>query len=215
VPFENHILSRQEGFLTKGRQNQKHRTREALLDAAMKLARDGHSPSIAEMAEAARVSIATAYRYFPNPQSLWADMATRTGIPGYPDFLEQLPDDAEAAIDVVVREVARFQFADEALWRGVLRATLDRWFSQLDLPEDERVPVRGITRLEMARRALEPLRDTLPPKLLERLTNAVVLVFGLESMVTTRDTCGLDPDEATEVMRWAAQALIRAALQEP
>lgn len=207
-------LSRQEDFLTKGRQNQKHRTREALLDAAMELARHGQSPSIAEVAEAAKVSVATAYRYFPNPQSLWADMATRTGIPGYPDFLKELPADPEAAIDVVVREVARFQLADEALWRGVLRATLDRWFNQLDLPEEERVPVRGITRLEMARRALEPLRKSLPPKRFERLINAVVLVFGLEPMVTTRDTCGLDPNQATDLMRWAARALVRAALAE-
>jgi AcrR family transcriptional regulator len=207
-------LSRQEGFLTKGRQNQKHRTREALLDAALELARHGQSPSIAEVAEAAKVSVATAYRYFPNPQSLWADMATRTGVPGYPNFLEELPADPEAAIDLVVREVAGFQLADEALWRGVLRASLDRWFNQLDVPEEERVPVRGITRLEMARRALEPLRDSLPPKRFERLTNAVVLVFGLESMVTTRDTCGLDPEQATELMRWAARALVRAALAE-
>src|SRR6266545_7284345 len=198
-------LSRQEDFLTKGRQNQKHRTREALLDAAMELARNGNSPSIAEVAERAKVSVATAYRYFPNPQSLWADMATRTGIPGYPDFLDQLPDDPEAAIDVVVREVARFQLADEALWRGVQRATLDRWFSQVDVPESERVPVRGITRLEMARRALEPMRKRLPRKDFDRLIYAVALVFGLEAMISTRDTCGLSPDAATDVMRWAAQ----------
>jgi hypothetical protein len=77
------------------------------------------------------------------------------------------------------------------------------------------VPVRGITRLDMARRALEPLRDRMPPKLFERLTNAVVMVFGLEALVTTRDTCGLSPEDATEVMCWAAQSLIRAALAKP
>lgn len=205
-------LSRQEDFLTKGRQNQKHRTREALLDAAMELARHGHSPSIAEVAEAARVSVATAYRYYPNPQSLWADMATRTGIADFADFLEQLPDDPEAAIEAVVRKVAAMQLADEALWRGVLRASLDRWFTQLDVPENERVPVRGITRLQMARRALEPLRDRLPGKDFDRLVNAVVLVFGLEALVATRDTCGLDPEAAAEVMCWAAKALVRAAI---
>jgi len=207
-------LSRQEDFLTKGRQNQKQRTREALLDAAVALARDGHFPSIAEVAEAAKVSIATAYRYYPNPQSLWADMATRQRIPGYPEFLENLPDDPEAAMDVIVREVARFQFADESLWRGVVRASLERWFSQLDVPENERVPTRGTVRLEMARKGLAPLHDALPPELLERLTMAMVLVFGTEAMITTRDTCGLSPDDATRVMRWAARALIRAAVAE-
>lgn len=207
-------LSRQEEFLTKGRQNQKHRTRDALLDAAFEIAKKGHSPSIAEVAEAAKVSVATAYRYFPNPQSLWADLATRSAAPNYPGFLERLPDDPEAAMDMVVREVARFQFADEALWRGVLRAVLDRWFNQVETPEDERVPIRGVTRVHMAQRALEPVRDKLSPAQFERLTNAVVLVFGLEAMITTRDACGLSPDDATDLMSWAAQALVRAALDE-
>ncbi|MFI9403939.1 TetR family transcriptional regulator [Nocardia sp. NPDC052316] len=192
------------------------RTREALLAAALELARNGHSPSIAEVAEAAKVSTATAYRYFPNPQSLWSDMATRqagtTG--GFPDFLDDLPDDPEQRIDRVVREVCAFQFADEVVWRGVLRATLDRWFSQVDFAEAERVPVRGVTRLEMARVALAPLRDTLSAERMERLVNAVTLVFGVEALVSTRDTCGLDIEAATETMSWAARSLVRAALAE-
>ncbi|WP_228541591.1 hypothetical protein [Nocardia sp. XZ_19_369] len=188
------------------------RTREALLAAALELARNGHSPSIAEVAEAAQVSTATAYR----PQSLWSDMATRqagtTG--GFPDFLDDLPDDPERRIDRVVREVCAFQFADEVVWRGVLRATLDRWFSQVDVAEAERVPVRGVTRLEMARVALAPLRDTLSAERMERLVNAVTLVFGIEALVSTRDTCGLDVAAATETMSWAARSLVRAALAE-
>lgn len=207
-------LSRQEDFLTKGRQNQKQRTRLALLDAAAALARDGHSPSIAEVATAAKVSTATAYRYFPNPQSLWADLATRHVSGRYPDFLADLPADPEARIDAVVRAVAEFQFADEAVWRGVVRASMDRWFAQADMAEDERVPIRGNTRMEMTRVALAPLRDTLTPDAFERLVNAVVMVYGVEAMVTTRDACGLDADAAAEVMSWAARSLVRAAIAE-
>jgi AcrR family transcriptional regulator len=193
--------------------NQKMRTREALLDAALALVRDGHSPSIVEVAEAAHVSTATAYRYFPNPQSLWSDLAIRQGG-DYPEVLDALPDDVEERIDIVVRNVASFQFADEVVWRGVLRATLERWFGQLDVDEEDRVPVRGTTRLHMARVALEPLRDTLSPDQLERLTNAVAIVFGVEALVAARDTCGLDPNAAIEVMSWAARSLVRAALAE-
>ncbi|WP_107655171.1 TetR/AcrR family transcriptional regulator [Nocardia suismassiliense] len=210
-------FSRRDEILNSDRaKNQKMRTREALLAAALDLARHGHSPSIAEVAEAAKVSTATAYRYFPNPQSLWSDMATRqagtTG--GVPDFLDDLPEDPEQRIDRVVREVCAFQFADEVVWRGVLRATLDRWFSQVDVAEAERVPVRGVTRLEMARVALAPLRDTLSAERMERLVNAVTLVFGIEALVSTRDTCGLDVAAATETMSWAARSLVRAALAE-
>jgi AcrR family transcriptional regulator len=206
-------LSRQEDILTGGRQNQKQRTREALLDAAVRLARAGQSPAIAEVAEAARVSIATAYRYFPNPASLWADLATRMG-PEMLGFMDDLPVDVEARIDTVVRKIADFQFGDEVLWRTLLRASLDRWFSQNDLNEDEQVPVRGTTRVRTTRQALAPLEKTLPPEIFERLTSAVLLVYGLEAMVVARDAAGLDVDGASDVMSWAAKALVRAAIAE-
>ncbi|MBL1074356.1 TetR/AcrR family transcriptional regulator [Nocardia sp. 2] len=209
-------VSRQEKFLTSGRQNQKQRTREALLDAAVNLARDGRSPSIAEVADAARVSPATAYRYFPNTGSLWADVASRqiTHSREYPDLLESLSGTAEERMDTVVRTTADMQLADETVWRTLLRAALDQWFDQLEVPEADRVPVRGNTRLEMARIAVSPLADRLSPEQLDRLTHALTMVYGMEAIVTARDTCGLDAETTTETMSWAARALIRAALAE-
>lgn len=207
--------SRQDDFLTKGRRSQKQRTRDALIDAATTLARSGHQLAITEVAEAAGVSNATAYRYFPNPQSLWAEVAVQQGVSaGLLRFLEDLPDDPGARLDTVIRNVATYQFADEALWRGLLRATLDRWFSQQDVAAGEQVPVRGTNRKDLANEALAPLRGRLTPEALDRLTMAVMLVFGLEAMITTRDACGLDPERATDLMSWAARALLRTALAE-
>ncbi|MEC3919125.1 TetR/AcrR family transcriptional regulator [Nocardia sp. CDC160] len=192
------------------------RTREALLEAAIALAKDGRSPSIPEVAEAARVSPATAYRYFPNPQSLWSEVASReehlrrdfTGV------LDNLTGDAEERIDVVIRSAANMQFADQLLWRTVLRSILDRWIEQADIPEADRVPNRGTTRLRMARAALEPLADRLSPDQLERLVNAIVLVYGIEALVSTQDVLNLSPEDATDLMSWSARALIRQALAE-
>ncbi|MEW1830309.1 hypothetical protein [Streptomyces sp. NPDC088196] len=64
------------------------------------------------------------------------------------------------------------------------------------------------------RTALEPLTDTLPPDLQRRLTMAVTLVYGIEALIATRDACGLDPEEAQDVMRWAASALLEKAMHE-
>jgi AcrR family transcriptional regulator len=206
-------VSRQEEFLATGRRNQKQRTREAILDAATRLARAGQSPSIAEVAKDARVSTATAYRYFPNPESLWADVAIRHG-PLIQDVIAELPAGAEQRIDAVIRRMAESQFADEAVWRALLRASLDRWLQQAEVAEDERVPVRGANRLEGTRAALAPLEGVLPPESFQRLTMAVMLVWGADAMVVTRDACGLEPQAATDLMSWAAQSLIRAALAE-
>src|SRR5439155_18759561 len=57
------------------RANQKQRTRAAIIEAAAALLRAGTPPTVAEAAEKALVSRATAYRYFPTQESLLVDVA--------------------------------------------------------------------------------------------------------------------------------------------
>lgn len=195
------------------RENQKQRTRLALIDAAAAMAKGGRSFSVADVAEAAKVSTATAYRYFPNPQSLWAELAV---LPSqtldFRGLLDGMGGEPDARIDAMVRYVADMQFGDEAPWRALVKASLERWFEQ---GGGGSLPIRGENRMVMTRKALEPLQGVLPPDVLRRLTMALMLVYGVEAMIVTRDACDLEPDEATEVMRWAAQALIRAATEGP
>jgi AcrR family transcriptional regulator len=68
-----------------GRANQKLRTRTAIVQAAAELSRTGREVTMPEIAKAALVSEATAYRYFPDLASL-----LREAIAG------QLPAAAEA-----------------------------------------------------------------------------------------------------------------------
>lgn len=166
-----------------------------------------------EVAAAARVSVATAYRYFPNPASLWVDVAARLGRE-MSDFDADLPDDVEDRIETVVRRIAAAQFADEIVWRSLLHGALERWFGQQELPVERRVPVRGTTRMDLTRTALAPLEATLAPEVFERLVAGVMMVYGLEAMVTARDACDLGADAATDAMVWAARTLVRGAVQE-
>ncbi|MCU1456443.1 MAG: regulatory protein TetR, partial [Actinomycetia bacterium] len=55
-----------------GRTQQKQRTRQALVNAAREQVARGLAPTVEESAEAASVSRATAYRYFPNQRALLA-----------------------------------------------------------------------------------------------------------------------------------------------
>jgi AcrR family transcriptional regulator len=192
------------------RTNQKQRTRQALVDAAKTLAANGGPLTIADVAEAAQVSVATAYRYFSNPNDLILEAAT----PRVPQIMADLPDDPADRIDEVVRRLAEIQFGDEALWRAMLRADLERWAQQAVLDPEARVPTRGSNRLDMVQEALAPLAEKLPPELHRRLIMATMLVCGMEALVAARDACGLEPDEATKVMRWAAQALLQVALRD-
>jgi AcrR family transcriptional regulator len=197
--------------LTEGRTKQKERTRAALLDAAADLARRGISPSIAQVADAANISHATAYRYFPNTQSLWTDVAIRRTPVEY--ITAELPDDVTDRVEIVVRRIAHMQFSDEALWRESLRAMQDRWLAQQGLDVSERVPVRGNNRLESLTIALEPLRETINAATLERLTQSLMFMCGVEALVVARDALDLDEEAATDVMCWSARSLIRTAIE--
>jgi AcrR family transcriptional regulator len=195
-----------------GRINQKQRTRQALVDAATALAANGRPLTIADVAEAARVSVATAYRYFSNPNDLVLEAAVARSPAS--EIMADLPDDPADRIDEVVRRLAEIQFGDEALWRAMLRADLERWAHEAVLDPEARVPARGTNRLDMVEEALAPLAEQLPPELHRRLIMATMLVCGMEALVAARDACGLEPDEATKVMRWAARALLQVALRD-
>lgn len=199
-----------------GRRNQKLRTRRALIDAAVTLLREGRTVTIADAAEAAQVSTATAYRYFSSPPELLQEAQTLLRTP---DVLADLPSDSAQRLDTLVSRVADMQFGDEAMWRALLGASMDRWLQQAQKggeqgEQGDEIPIRNRTRLDLTRAALEPLADTLPPAEHRRLTMALMLVYGVEALVTTRDASGLDPEEAKEIMRWAAGALLETALRE-
>ncbi len=128
--------------------------------------------------------------------------------------MADLPDDPADGIDEVVRRLAEIQFGDEALWRAILRANLERWAQRAALDPEERRPIPGRARIDMVQEALAPLADKLPPQLHRRLIMATMLVCGMEALGAARDACGLEPDEAIKVMRWAAQALLQVALRD-
>ena len=94
-----------------GRANQKLRTRNAIVQAAAELSRTGREVTMPEVAKAALVSEATAYRYFPDLASLLQE-----AIAG------QLPDAAEALDPVAGSDdpVERIAAATEFLLRHVL-----------------------------------------------------------------------------------------------
>jgi AcrR family transcriptional regulator len=209
-------VSRQEGhLLAAGRSNQKTRTRRALLEAATALIRHGASPTIAEVAEAALVSVPTAYRYFSSPQELWVEVTRHLDEPD-PDvvFGGIAPHDAAGRVEALIKAIGWRQFDDEALWRNVTRVALERWFQQASLPEDERTPVRGERRMHWIAEALQPLADQMDQHTHHRLANGLALVFGTEALITLRDTCQLDRDEAQETMLWAARAILDAARRD-
>lgn len=197
------------------RSAQKARTRTAIVDAAAAILRQGRQPTVTEAAAAAGVHRATAYRYFPTPQSLLADTALRAGTPDERDVFEGVdPRDPLALIDAAVREIGEFMFREEAMFRNIVRVTVDRWFDEQDRDVPDPDAIRQTVRFRWIDHALAPLEATIEPHDLRRLRLALTLVFGAEALITTRDVCRLEPDEALEVMRWAATTLVQSVIEK-
>src|SRR5215207_2869189 len=64
------LVSGQPAETTSSERGPKARTRKLMLQAAIQLMQSGITPSVTEVAEAAEVSRATAYRYFPSQAAL-------------------------------------------------------------------------------------------------------------------------------------------------
>lgn len=175
--------------------------------------RRGQQPTVAEVAEAAGVHRATAYRYFSSARSLRAEAAIAAfDIDPEEVYARALDHDPITLIDAAVMAVCRLMFGEEALFRQNLLAVLEQWFARHGDSERDQVPIRSTRRFAWIDPAIEPLQDILDADEFRRLRHALALTFGPEAVVVTRDVCRLGVDEATEIMRWAAATLMRAAI---
>src|SRR5918912_144276 len=117
-----------EAWQQEGRVNQKRRTRAAIVAAAMKLVEQGQSPTVAEVADAALVSRATAYRYFPTQEYLLFEAALESTRADIDRELEEdtLPEDPETRLEMLIDDLQKRIIDKEAAFRTMLRLSLEQ-----------------------------------------------------------------------------------------
>jgi AcrR family transcriptional regulator len=188
-----------------GRTRQKARTRAALLEAARDLLAGGQTPNVEEAAAAAGISRATAYRYFPNQRALL--VAAHPEIEARTLLGEGAPVDPAERLDRTIAELIRLTIDTEPELRTMLRLSLEPG------PNEELLLRQGRA-IGWIEEALAPLRSRLTGRALRRLVLAIRSACGIEALVWLTDVAGLSREEAAELMRWSALALLRTALAE-
>jgi AcrR family transcriptional regulator len=186
--------------------------RKTLLDAAQQLMAQGITPSVAELAEHARVSRATAYRYFPSQSALIAAVVDESLGPIL--AWNSAAPDAATRVD----ELLRFAFprleAHEAPLRAAIMVSLQQHAeASAGKAGNEPRLVRG-HRVDILKRAIAPLAADLTPAQQDRVAQALSLVYGSEVFLVLKDIWHLELSEITDVVRWTAQAIIRQAVAE-
>ena len=197
------------------RANQKARTRAAIVAAAKELATNlGETPTVTAAAAAAGVARATAYRYFPTQEALDVEVADiGPDVVAIEEALEELAtDDVEERLLALLEAFNPTVLAHEEHFRRALLVYLDTWLrsrrADMDVP-----PVREGRRMRWLDEVLGPL-DDLSDDRKRRLRAALALTLGADSLVVMRDVCGLDDDEALDVLRWTATTILSAGLAD-
>lgn len=190
-----------------GRTHQKARTRGALIAATRDLLARGLTPTVEQAAAAATISRATAYRYFANQRALLVaahpEIETESLLGADP------PEDLETRLDAVVRAIMRITLETEPQLRATLRLSLEAGAADAD----GRV-LRTGRRIVWVLDALSPVRDRIPSADLHRLAQAIAASVGIDTLVWMVDVAGLSRQEAVELMRWSARALLRSGLED-
>ena len=188
------------------------RMRKTMLDAAMRLMQDGLIPSVSDVAGAAQVSRATAYRYFATQASL-IQAAVDEALGPILAWKSESQDAEERVTQLVTFAYPRMEFYETTL-KAALRLALDQWARKhAGTLGDEAPMVRG-HRIALLDSAVAPLKGKLSGQGFARLTQALSLIFGTEAFVVLKDIWGLDRKHAQDVALWTCHALIQSALAE-
>ncbi len=187
-------------------------TFQLLLDSAMQLIQDiGHFPSIAEVASHARVSRATAYRYFPSRSALITAVVDRSLGP-VRSFRSDKPDGRERVMELFNQTFPRFKEYEPQL-RAAAQLSLEQWaLERAGLLEEERY--RRGHRVKLLEHALAPLASQLPAKTYKSLHRALSIVYGIEPYIVLRDIWRASDQDIESTARWMVQALLNHALQD-
>jgi AcrR family transcriptional regulator len=200
---------------TAGRANQKLRTRNAIVQAAADLSRSGREVTMPEVARAALVSEATAYRYFPDLASLLREA-----------IADQLPSAAEALAPVAGSDdpVVRIAAATEFLLRHVLsRQGAVRALIAATITRPGEPNARPGLRFALIDAALAPLVDAVGPAgsvgsagsaALAQLKRDLAVVVSAEALFSLTDLHGIEPEAAIASIVHTATTLTQAALHD-
>jgi AcrR family transcriptional regulator len=195
---------------SRERTNQKARTQRAIVEACVELIRQRQPVTMPQVAKAAMVSEATAYRYFPDLASLLAKA-----------LAEDWPTPAEALAPVAasndpaqrVAFATRFLLSGVAERQAVVRSMIAATMVQPEISGKARPGIRfGL--IEYALAPVIEVFEAANPELLVQLRLDLAVVVSAEALFCLTDLCGLSVGDAIDSAEKTARTLTSAAFQQ-
>ena len=197
-----------------GRQLQKLQTQRKLLQAARTLTMAGQVPTIAQVAKQAGVSVATAYRYYSDPQRLISDATLDAQMDGGdPDFVGVFENEARGISD----PLARLLIAQKQMMANMLdheaayRMFIAKGYEEIVRSGLEPSKVRaGGRRILVIEAALKELKPILTKTAWTEMVQELMIVVGPEPYLVLKDFTDLPNDQILMRMNAAITAVFEA-----
>ncbi|PIJ48890.1 TetR family transcriptional regulator [Erwinia sp. OLTSP20] len=193
--------------------NTRARTRKLLVDTAIRLFDEGAFPSVTDVAQAAQLSRATAYRYFPSQSALVDAVVGETLYP-IQQWQPAQPE-VEARIDELLSYAFPLMLKHEGSLRAALHLSLTQWEharSQHTVGSKDKL-VRG-NRKAMLQLVTRPLLEEMPQPQVLKVIQALSLVYGSEIFLVMKDIWHCDNAGVEALGKWIAKAIVRQARED-
>ena len=192
--------------LESGRTEQKLNTRDNILMAANRLLKAGKKLTMETIAEEASISRATIYRYYSNTDSLSTELVLQLNVPNANTVATKFKaENLDEALLGIQETYLDFILKTETASRKFLGAIL----SSSDLKLE-----RGKNRLNALRAYFNSKDFDFDPDTREKLIHIAVLLMGIESIIVSKDVCGLDDVTSKETLRWGLEMVLKGCLSD-
>lgn len=198
-----------DSSLQRGRVKQKLKTRGAILAAAKRLMKKSQKITLEDVANEADISRATIYRYFSNIDLL---------------VMEASLDIQHASAEEIQHETNQFSLVDRILYIQEHYNTLAqkneksfrRYLSAaLSASISKKKKVRGARRVASLKKSLEPFKSRMSKDEYEKLIHIASVLMGIDALIVTKDVCGLDNEQSSELLKWGIEMILKGmAIQE-
>ncbi|MCL6267300.1 TetR/AcrR family transcriptional regulator [Flagellimonas myxillae] len=187
--------------LQTGRHKQKQETRNRILNAANQLIQEGTSITMDNVAEKAQISRATIYRYYSSIDSLSMELVLQLNVPNTDILLERFKDKSfDEAILGIQKAYLQFILDNENTSRKFLGSVLTLTDPKLK---------RGQNREAVLRKIFAQKEPKLDVKQKEKFISICVLFMGIESVIASKDVCGLNDAQTRAALQWGMEMILK------
>lgn len=187
--------------LAFGRREQKLNTRSKILMAANHLLEKGEGLTMENIAREAQISRATVYRYYSNVDSLSTELVLQLNVPNTETMVKEFEvEEMNKALLGIQETYLKFILENEAASRKFLGAVLSSADSKLE---------RGKNRLKALQAYFNSKEVNLNKDQIQKLIHIAVLLMGIESIIVSKDVCGLSDKKSKETLSWGLEMILK------